>query len=87
MRVAGFQVAEQFEPRNLGHDDIGNDDVRIVTVHQLFCFFCMSGLENIKTPALEKHIERFEHRGIVVNDEDFAFACCHFRFKNSFHRT
>ena len=82
--IAGLQVAEQFQPRNFGHDDIGNDDVWIVTVHQLFCFFCISGLKNIKTPALKKHIERFEHGGIVVNDEDLAFACCHCRLRIAF---
>ena len=42
--VAGLQVAEQLQARDLGHHHIRNNNVGFMAVHQLFCFSCISGL-------------------------------------------
>src|SRR4051812_28191630 len=77
MSIAGFQYFEKFEAGNLGHDDVANDDIRVLPLSYSGGFRTVFCLEYFEAPILQNDRERGSYAGIVVDDQYFSFSGCH----------
>jgi hypothetical protein len=77
MRIPGLQHAQKFEAGDLRHDNITNNDVRIVLFDKFGSLHGIRCLKNLEPPIVQQDLHGFTDTGIVVNNEDFFLTCGH----------
>ena len=70
----GFDPAAEFEPVEPGHDDVGDDDVRLVLAGERVRFLSVARSQHVAAAFQERRLEQPTANRVVVHHEHFHLA-------------
>ena len=74
IRIAGLKAPQKIEAGELRHHDVGDNDFRIIRLHEVFRLGSIGGEANLISPLLQNHFEDFADRWFVIDDQNLRLT-------------